>query len=194
MKKIFTLWAFCLLLPNIAQAGLITGSGLVYGGKNAVDWYDFSTTDTGNVSISAEETNLNNSSRSWRNFDSVLFLFKDDGFLNYSDYIAYDDDGGYHFESLISIDLNAGDYLLAVASYGAKYSISNRRSDYQLSVKGGDYYTTDYTLNIKGDFISVAGAEIPVSVAEPLSILLFAVGLAGFAYSRKRKPLSRLNI
>jgi len=183
MKKSRIGILFFLLLPNITYAGLITETGTLKYGE--ADWYDFSTFDTGKVTISAAEKNnnyywWNSKYNKYNQFDSILYLFKDDGDLSWADLIKYDDDSGYGLDSFITVNLAAGDYSVAItASQNNKFGYRN------------NWYSannvTDYALNISGNFVSTGEAVVPTSVAEPVSIILLAVGLFGIAYSRQRK-------
>jgi hypothetical protein len=150
-----------------AHAGVVNGSGYLVNGD--IDWYGFTNTASGTVNISAVETTPDNS-----DFDSVLYLFRDDGNLTDDDFIAYDDDsgGGDSFlESWLSLVLNAGDYLLAVGTHGASLP---------LPIGGGHHGGTDYTLTISGDNVS---GQVP----EPVSLSLLGIALAAISMTRKKK-------
>jgi hypothetical protein len=159
-------WLVALCLSFSTHAGVVTGSGALVTGD--VDWYGFSNTASGNVSIST-------SYAGGTDYDTVLFLFRNDGSLDTSDFIAYDDDSGGGLNSLISGLLDAGDYLVAVATHGAWYS--------PLPISGGHHVDTQYALNISGDFVVAAASDVP----EPGSLALLGLGLVGLAASRKRK-------
>lgn len=168
MKKILASFAL-LATVGVAQAGVVTGSGLLV--NEAVDWYSFNNASAGLVNISAIETVNDNS-----DFDSVLFLFRNDGNLTVDDFIAYDDDGGNGpsgLESLLSLSLAGGNYLVAVATHGADYN--------PLPISGGHHTGTDYSLNIRGD--NVIGNTVP----EPVSTALVGLGLLAAGFARKRK-------
>ncbi len=187
MKKLIIGSLFYLILPNIAYAGLITETGTVKYGE--VDWYDFSTFETGKVSLSAVETNKNNhwwnsKYNKYNQFDSSLYLFKDDGYLSWDDLIKFDDNSGYGLESFMTVNLTAGDYSVAItSSYDNKYGYYK---NWYSSNNG-----TGYTLNISGNYVSTDGTIAPINVAEPVSIILLAIGLFGIAYSRQRRsPLT----
>ena len=130
---------------GVANAGVVSGSGFLV--NEAVDWYSFSTTAAGSVTISAVETVNNDNS----DFDSVLYLLRNDGSLTADDFIAYDDDSGLGLESLLNINLGVGNYFLAVATHGAQFVAPN--------IVNGHHSGTDYTLSIRGD--GVIGTAVP---------------------------------
>ena len=85
--KVAALAAFATLgLSTQGQAVTLNHSGNVAGSNEvgSVDYFQFSTVGSSNVTI---ETFSNN-------FDSVLWLFNDDGALTADDYVAFDDDSG----------------------------------------------------------------------------------------------------
>ena len=161
MKKILASWLLAMCAFS-AHAGVVNGSGFLVNAD--VDWYSFTNTNAGLVNIYAAQAAPGD-------FDSVLFLFRDDGSLDTADFIQYDDDGGSGLESLISLVLGTGDYLLAVATHGAWYD--------PLPIHGGHHGSTAYNLAISGDFVSG-------NVPEPASIALLGLGLAAFAFRRKQ--------
>lgn len=167
MKKTLAALAVFALAAS-AQAGVVSGSGLLV--NQDVDWYSFTNTAAGLVTINATETVNDNS-----DFDSVLFLFRDDGNLTADDFIAFDDDGGggpSFLESLINANLGAGSFLVAVATHGAAFNAP--------TISGGHHTGTDYTLSIRGD--NVTG-----TIPEPTSWALVGLGLVAAGVARKRK-------
>jgi Bacterial pre-peptidase C-terminal domain/PEP-CTERM motif len=170
MKKLIASLAL-LAAASVAQAGLVTGSGFLV--NQAVDWYSFSSTTAGTVTIRATETVVDGS-----DFDPVIFLLRNDGNLTADDFIAYDDDSGSGpsgLESLLIENLAAGNYWLAVATHGAQYIAPN--------ITGGHHLETDYTLSISGD--GVVGNNVP----EPASWALAGLGLLAAGVARKRKQV-----
>ncbi len=168
VKKLLSSFALC-AVAGAAQAGVVSGSGVLV--NQDVDWYSFSTTSAGLVTIRATETVDDNS-----DFDPVLFLFRDDGVLTTDDFIEYNDDSGggpSGLESLINRNLAAGNFLVAVATHGAWYN--------PLPIQGGHHVGTDYNLVVRGDFVT--GNAVP----EPSSWALVGLGLLGASLARKRK-------
>lgn len=112
-----------------ANAALITHNGTITeAGTGSADYYSFSTTASGNTRIETFTPN----------FDSMLYLFVDDGNLTADDArlsrvlnnsststaLAFDDDSGTenpsnlgYSNSRLDLDLPAGDYLTAVADF-----------------------------------------------------------------------------
>lgn len=124
-----------------------TFSGLLVNGD--VDDYYFSTTGSGLVTINAKETVDDDS-----DFDSVILLYADDGSPDLANFIAYDDDSGggpSDLESLLSLTLNTGNYLVRVGTHG-----------FNENGGVGHHTGTDYTLSIVGDFVAgISGPPPP---------------------------------
>lgn len=105
--------------------------------------------------------------------DSYIYLFEDDGSLNFNDYIAQNDDedlSGGILDSYLEVTLEEGDYVLAIGSWdldGA--SVIDGEND------------SGYT---RGRYeIHVDIAPIPLPAALPL----LAAGLGGLAFAGRRK-------
>jgi hypothetical protein len=174
MKKM----ASCLFLTisflaaGASQAGVVSGSGVIAGEQ--VDEYRFTTSGSGQVTISTTETDKP-PVRTDEAYDTVLFLYRDDGSLDASDFIQAGTNNPSTGDSVISMILDAGKYLLAVATHGA--------SGTRVPIVGGhaEHDHTDYTLTINGQFVT------PNQVPEPGSLALFGLGLIGLAALTKRK-------
>ena len=184
MKKTLKIAALAALasvgLAANSQAALLTYTGDVAESNQpgSVSYFNFSTTDSGIVRV---ETFTDN-------FDSYLWLFRDDGDLTRDDAIAADDDSGTRslsplgfFNSRIDTLLGAGSYITAVGDFRltrgeAVAGINNSRA---LGVGSGSY-----RLEVEGDY---AVDQNTSSVSEPLTLSLFGLALAGFGALRRRK-------
>ena len=167
------------LCATTAHAGLITGSGLLVGG--AIDDYHFSVTATGVVTMHAAETVVGDNGAFV--FDTEINLFRDDGSLDLSDFIANNDDGGggpNNFESLIVLALDAGNYLLRVGNFNFGGGLDPVIIA-AVNTEAASNRQSDYTLSIMGDFVVSPVASVP----EPTALSLLGLGLAAIGFARR---------
>ena len=126
--------------------------------------------------------------------DPFVRLYTDDGFLDVSDLIAFNDDGGPGFNSLLNINLGIGSYVL---TFGDFFLEANAVGPTQLdddSPEGGDY-TLDITGatvtrilegNLDGTFTETS--FVAEAVPEPASMLgLLAIGAVAAGGVLKKK-------
>ncbi len=167
------LFSVFMLVSFSANAVLITGNTIK---PNGVDYTSFSIDADSSVTM---ET-LNGL------FDPELMLFRDDGVLDVTDYIDGDDDSGTdaleHQNSLLTVVLSAGDYIIAVGDYG--YEIAEAVSGAADIGYDGD---VTYNLSITATNATVTVTTVGTSVPEPSAIALMGLGLLGFGVTRRNK-------
>ena len=136
--------------------------------------------------------------------DTYLYLFRDDGSLDSSDYIAHNDDSDgtyadgsiWRTDSYLEQNLAAGNYLLAIGAYdlGMDEAIlrENRDNFYPIrcDIAGPDCTGTasasghgDYRVSFSSNVSLAENGKLP----EPAGLGLLGLGLAGFALWRRRK-------
>lgn len=138
--------------------------------------------------------------------DTYIYLFRDDGSLDSSDYIAHNDDSDHTYgdgsiwstDSYLEQNLAAGNYLLAIGAYalGLNEAMQRENQDTFYPLRC-DITSTDclqsatasehgaYRVNFSQN-VSVSG-KIPEPA--PLGLLgLGLAGIAGFALRGRRKP------
>jgi hypothetical protein len=173
MRKLIYMLAAAVLLPVTAMASTITTTDTITSsGTGSVSYTYFTLDEAGTTSL---ETFTDS-------FDSMLYLFSDDGSLDTSDFIAYDDDDGTSsiygwYNSYISLYLSAGDYIAAVADYylSTDEAISGINDSSSLGYGSGDYALT-----------ITSTANVSTSVPEPSTMILLGLGLFGMGAARRR--------
>lgn len=128
--------------------------------------------------------------------DSYIYLFHDDGFLDSGDFIAENDDSEETFDdgsisgldAYLSIDLDAGSYILAIGAYdlnqGDAINGFNPANFYPVTVdEFGDEIENDH-----GDYQITFAGDVNVSaVPVPIAAWLFGSGLIGLFGLKKYK-------
>lgn len=215
MKKFVGIFCMVILMfgavASVSATTVVTGNlfevldaqGTRIG--NTVDHWYFTVNSPGTVSIDtlSWESEWNGSSYVWNDvnndgedafFDPYIYLFTDDGSLDTGDYIARNDDSWNTYadgsisdlDSYLSLNLSAGDYILAIGAYylSAEDAIDqlNDGNYYPRDFAGNQIDHGDYQITFDGD-VTLQQAVIP----EPGTILLLGSGLLGlFALKRKR--------
>ena len=135
--------------------------------------------------------------------DTYLYLFRDDGSLDSSDYITRNDDSDetyadgsiWRTDSYLEMNLTAGNYLLAIGAYdlGIDEAILRENRDLFYPIRcdiAGPDCTSTATASDHGDYrvsfssnVSLGDGKLP----EPAALGLLGFGLAGFALWRRKK-------
>ena len=173
MLGIITICGF--LITATTQANQISYTGNI-NNNHTVDYFYFTLSGTGSLDLHLETF--------YGEFDPVMYFFIDDGSLDSSDYIDYDDDAGtpahLWYNSLIDTSLIAGNYLTAVSDYPLSLPEAVAGSNTINYVDDGGY-----TLEISSRLGTVSSTSEPVP--EPSTILLMGAGLLGLVgFGRKR--------
>lgn len=135
--------------------------------------------------------------------DSMIWLFKDDGHLDLSDWLAENDDTDFsidgngdgssnELDSFLSMALSAGHYLLAIGSggdFGGADMIDGLQLESSAFSSGQPVAASlalNYQLTVSGDF-NTRLSPIP----EPASIYLWASGLGALGLRFARRQAKR---
>lgn len=83
-------------------------------GRGSVQYIDFAMLSTASIQIQAfgEATQGPGFNR-----DPEIILFRNDGYLDFNDYLARDDDSGVGLDASLTLTLSAGNYRLAVSEW-----------------------------------------------------------------------------
>jgi hypothetical protein len=177
MDRIQSILVAVLLLPLSALANIITDTqSITSGGSGSVAYTQFSQDATATTTI---QTFTNS-------FDPQMYLFFDDGSLDSSDFIAVDDDSGvpsaYGFSNaLLSLILNAGNYIVAVSDYYLNVDDAVSGINTNITSLGVGYGSYDLQIASDANILLTA-------VPEPGTIALFSLGLLGLSFSRRVSP------
>lgn len=190
-------------LPSISLAAVINGSILEYqdaaGGfvSRSVDFLKFNTAGgvlTFDILASGRPNGLD---------DSMVWVFKDDGRLDPSDWVAENDDTDFvvdgngdgsssELDSFLSIALSPGNYQLAIGSggdSGGADMIDGLQFESLASSSGQPVASSlplSYQLTVGGDF-NTGAAPVP----EPATRCLLASGLAAMGLRSARRKARR---
>lgn len=209
MKKLIAPLLFSALGAISLSANAAVVEGTLYAVNDdsgarigsTVDHWSFSTTgglvtiDTLSMEYGANGYTDVNGDGEIAYFDPYIHLFRDDGSLDAGDLLASNDDSGatfsdgsiHGYDSYLSVNLAAGDYILAIGSFFLSVDDAinqlNRATYYPVCDTGqcdhGDYqitFTNEY--NLTGP-----SADVP----EPSTLALLGLGMAGLAFTRRRK-------
>lgn len=198
MKNAVTLAALAALtvgLSTQAQSALLEHNGSITSANlvGSVDYYGFSTNASGNVRLETFDAD----------FDTMLWLFPSQANLVASDTIAGNDDDGtegnssFGFSnSLINVNLEAGDYVAAVGDYflSIAEAISGINDSSSLGAGSGNYrLEVDGLAVVDPSTVPVIGpgngpkGQPSSNVSEPMTLGLFGLAMAGFGAFRRKK-------
>nr|WP_237476325.1 DVUA0089 family protein [Vibrio eleionomae] len=197
---------------GFAHASFIT-TGTLYqtaAGTTIDYWYfylDSDETITINLlTYSNTPTGDHNNYSSSTGLDTVISLYSNDGSLDLSDYIAYNDDSGSDaassdgsttdLDSYLTITLSAGEYVLLVSDYdynGDGYSLD--AYDIASSINFGDQLETNegyasYQITWSDNVYLETQSDDDTDVPEPPALSIFLVALLG-VYKFRNKVIPR---
>jgi hypothetical protein len=117
-------------------------------------------------------------------FDTVLSLFNDSGRL-----ITYNDDfndnsGIWYSHSLLSIELDPGNYFLGITHYPNNYE-GNMRYYVERGIEGS-YQIQKSISQLMPAPLPIVGEDV-TDVPEPATLALVAIGALGVLFNRRRK-------
>lgn len=180
----------CLAFAMNANAAVITGPNTLVGTVEAFDieTLSFSVTSSGVTTFDVLARGFTSGPSSQGLRDSMIRIARDDGSLDSSDFLFMNDDSSTSlgsdgstslFDSFLSVNLNAGDYLFFIGAFNLEVSeILNDSFSSPGASSAGDY---QLTFSDNANFGSTA------SVSEPASLALFGLGLCGLGLVRKRR-------
>ncbi len=178
MKKLVVL--LCTALITTALAGTAFATSMTFSGN--VNPTDPGTVDYQYFTIDADD--LVNIETFTETFDPMIYLFSDDGSLDTSDYITYDDDSGTRSDfgfsnSLISTNLTAGSYIVAVADF----HLSLNEAVTGINGSDSNIGSGTYELVVSAESATVSGAA---PIPEPATMFLLGSGLLCLVGVRKK--------
>lgn len=127
-------------------------------------------------------------------FDTYIYLFNNDGSLDAADYIISNDDWGnaadgsvYIYDSFLSLNLGAGNYILTVG--GFNHDVNDAIAGVNPGTGGGYYPITSdanaaFTVNDHGDYRVTFTGDVTVVPVPSAAALL---GLGGLVAARRRR-------
>ncbi|MDQ7051424.1 MAG: DVUA0089 family protein [candidate division KSB1 bacterium] len=197
------------LLASGAEAFIVSGSIIRLAGGSSVDYIYFTVNSYGRVTIDTKSWEKDSEDRFNGNgitdefvdvngdgeiafFNTHIYLFVDDGFLDASDLIASNDNSTRTYgdgsisknDAYLSRNLAPGNYILAIGA--ANFSLSEALSGFN----SGSFYAVgeNFTKIDHGDYeITITGDVTPGVIPEPTTFLLMGVGLSGWAFFRRLK-------
>lgn len=185
MKKILSV-VFCLfgsLLTSIANAALIEQThDITLDGEGTVGYTYFEVTTAGLFDIYTDATTL----------DGELYLFADDGVLDSSDFLAYNDDScplSLCAESTVGVNALVSEFFLDVGFYVAAVSdYQFTRDEAILGLNNGHgNQVGDATILVDVSVSDTYGANARIAtVPEPATFVLLGLGLIGVVGFRHR--------
>lgn len=134
--------------------------------------------------------------------DTYLYLFRDDGNLDSSDYIASNDDSDgtyadgsiWRTDSYLEQNLGAGNYLLAIGAYdlGMDEAIQRENRDLFYPIRcdiASPQCSSTATSSDHGDYRVSFSSNVGLDgkLPEPTSLGLLGLSMAGFAFWRRKK-------
>ena len=197
------------LFASSAEAFIVSGSIIRLAGGSSVDYIYFTVNSYGRVTIDTNSWEKDSEDRFNGNgitdefvdvngdgeiafFNTHIYLFVDDGFLDASDLIASNDNSTRTYgdgsisknDAYLSRNLAPGNYVLAIGA--ANFSLSEALSGFN----SGSFYPVgeNFTKIDHGDYqVTISGDVTPGVIPEPTTFLLMGVGLSGLAFCRRQK-------
>ncbi len=200
-KTIFNAIAGMLLIASsLVSAGIITGpeGAIKYKNNNlnivSLQTWDFNLASSGVVTFDILAWGHDFGGFGQAHLDSYIWLFEDDGSLDWNNLITKNDDfivgedfngslpdpdsNGSSLDSFISIFINQGDYILMVGTCCSGQNDINLTTLTQHVLPGGAPETGGYRLDYSDNLVIK-------TVPAPATLTLIGLGLFGLGYIRK---------
>lgn len=152
--------------------------GAAQDGSILIDFYSLSLSSDSTVTITAEGSGAGiDIGNGISDLDTYVFVAVDDGDRTADDLLFADDDGGIGFDSLLSVSLLAGDYLVGISS--CCISTDEFIAGSNTSVPAAAYAIPDYILTIDD---GLAVNDVPA----PSTLAILTMAFLGFLARRNK--------